>query len=420
MGGIAIERRIGPVSAPRPDKNGELFVRADIAENVGGPPNTLLISGVAIRQYFYLLDTDPPHSLYDLLRINETATLAELRIAWRMRALELRTRGANRLEHLAVERAFNILAHAELRACYDALRRDDDAPPLFPYGGFGSIVVEGRPSADGGAFFADRIRAYKPEMKTRNVAVLLRGCEFLADRIVVRDSRRRLEAWIDANLFPSLQWDLSWNHWKRWLRTRLEVEGPFVRADERGSQIALPSRLRVTVPGGADNDVRRARAMHVLLGEHADLLRHVRARTEKEAIEHKRIESWFVGAQASSHLKPQHTNWLPDYEPYYFDELRQRSESWFVFRDEYLFVWNRALICEIPAPGHATYLFKKPSDLDNFLTRFAALTREDIRRNVRNEAAEIGFIGRVTRGRNRERWLRDLVARAGESPGARN
>ena len=38
-----------------------------------------------------------------------------------------------------LELAFNVLAHADLRNCYDALCKNEDAAPLFPYGGFGSI-----------------------------------------------------------------------------------------------------------------------------------------------------------------------------------------------------------------------------------------------------------------------------------------
>lgn len=73
-------------------------------------------------------------------------------------------------------------------------------PPLFPYGGFGSILVQGNLSNDGDAFFADRILAYKPEMRSRKVPLLLRQCEFLANRVICRDPRRKLEVWLDSSL----------------------------------------------------------------------------------------------------------------------------------------------------------------------------------------------------------------------------
>src|SRR5271157_4875250 len=56
-------------------------------------------------------------------------------------------------ERVALERAFNIVGQPELRACYDSLLADPDAPAIFPYGGFGSLLVAGEPSRDGKTFF---------------------------------------------------------------------------------------------------------------------------------------------------------------------------------------------------------------------------------------------------------------------------
>src|SRR5207244_1350474 len=136
--------------------------------------------------------------------------------------------------------------------------RDEDAPPLFPYGGFGSILVDGHLSENGEAFFADRILAYRPEMTSRKLTLLLRRCEFFTDRLICRDPRRKIEVWLDASLFPGLNWDLTWNHWKHWLKTRVEVEATLVHAGKyrlrngawllRKWYAALPSRLRVHVP----------------------------------------------------------------------------------------------------------------------------------------------------------------------------
>src|SRR5205823_5607995 len=67
--------------------------------------------------------------------VTPAVSLAELPLAFKLRQLELRAGGASRREHGAVERAFNILARPELRACYDSLLKDPSAPALFPYGG---------------------------------------------------------------------------------------------------------------------------------------------------------------------------------------------------------------------------------------------------------------------------------------------
>jgi hypothetical protein len=77
-------------------------------------------------------------------------------------------------------------------------------------------------------------------------------------------------------------------------------------------------------------------------------------------------------------------------------------------------VWRNVLIAEIPEPGHATYLFAKPENQDDFLDRYARLTREDIRRNRGNLATLLGFVGRVVRGKRKKRWLADVLKQAGE------
>jgi len=415
--------RIGHVTQPRESENGAgFFVRAEVPKS---DLSAVLLSGEAIRRYFYLLDADKrPISLYGLLRASELATPADLRVAWRIRQLELGLYPADAAERARAERAFNILAHSELRGCYDALRRDEDAPPLFPYGGCGSILVEGHLSDKGEAFFANRILAYKPELVSRRVSLLLRQCEFFADRAICRDPRRKLEISLDPGLFPGIDWDLTWNQWKHWLRNRIKVDATFVQTGKyrlrngewtlRTWFTALPSQLRVTLPEGIAADVERARAIHALLGDHAEVVGKIRAEIEKQTVEHVQIQDWFDRLGVSSHLKPQHVTWRPDYEPYYFERLRRRCATWFLFRGEYLFAWANVLISEIPQPGHATYVFAKPEDIHLFMDRYCRATREDVRRNRDNVAADLGFVGRVARGGKKERWLNDVLKLAGE------
>src|SRR6516225_495256 len=76
-----------------------------------------------------------PWQFYETLRIPATVSPAELRVAFKLRTLEV---AGGRGERLALERAFNILGQPELRACYDALLADPEAPAIFPYGGFRS------------------------------------------------------------------------------------------------------------------------------------------------------------------------------------------------------------------------------------------------------------------------------------------
>jgi hypothetical protein len=171
------------------------------------------------------------------------------------------------------------------------------------------------------------------------------------------------------------------------------------------------------MPTDLATEVQKARQIHALLSQHADLIRHIRKQCEKAPVEHSQVQDWFDQAAASSHLKPHHVNWRADYEPYYFDQLCKRSRTWFLFRDEYLFVWRNVLIAEIPEPGHATYFFTNPTNPTEFLASYAKVTREDIRLNRENRATELGFVGRVVRGKRKKRWFASVLTLSGETAG---
>jgi hypothetical protein len=404
---------------PKQTENIGYFFRASLHSSDG--IKSLVVSGDAIRRYFYQLDLEEGSlNLYELLEAPESATQADLRVAWRIKQLATEKCTVKRQN----ERAFNIVAKPDLRQCYDALRRDENAPPVFPYAGSGSILVEGDLSTERETFFAHRILTYKPDLRPKRTSLLVRQCEFLADHVVCRDTRRKIEISLDGNLLPSLNWDLTWNHWKHWLKSRIQVDATFVHTTKDRFQngrwiplnwyTALPSRLRVTIPTDVGEDIQRARTIHGLLGEHADLVARIRAEVQEQPVEHSQIQEWFDHLGASTHLKPQHVTWRPDYEPYYFDQLRKGATTWFLFRDEYLFIWATVVISEIPQAGHVTYTFAKPADLDDFLRRYARVTRQDVRRNRHNAATELGFVGRIVRGTRKKRWLMDVLRQAGE------
>ncbi len=414
---------IGWSMAP-PKGESEQYVEMEVPQSK--VVEKVCLSTIAIREYFFGLtgEDSPRDQLYEALGTHSAATLTELRLAWRLKSIELALSGDQRIKKSHSERAFNILANPALKECYDRIRLHDDALPLFPYGGYGSILVEGRLIDDGKAFLAHRILAFKPEMAERKVSILLRSCEFLPDRIVFRDSRRRLEVWLDGGLLSGLKWDPAWNVWKHWIRSRLEVEATFVTSvKERLDQgarivskwsVALPSRLRVTVPEGLMADSECARAFNDLLGRHADLVRQIAEQIDSCPAEHCLVEKWFRDFNAEPELRPQHVNWQPDYEEFYFEELRKRSKTWFIFRAEYLFVWHKILIAEIPSLGHATYLFLRPQNMEEFLAKYAKTARDEVRRNRDEVASRLGFIGRVVRGRRKMRWLNEVLTRAGE------
>ena len=124
------------MSQPKPDKRNQQFVSARVHGGRLGF-GAVVLPCEALCEYFYRLphsrDRGDRSTLYHILRISPNASAAELRVAFRLRDLELTTTNAPTSERVALERAFNIVGQPELRACYDGLLADLEAPALFPY-----------------------------------------------------------------------------------------------------------------------------------------------------------------------------------------------------------------------------------------------------------------------------------------------
>src|SRR6266567_4101405 len=141
---------IGYAAQPKSDKREQFYVRAEVPRGCLGI-SALYFPCEVLRDYFYAADRCLPwekqKNLFDILRIPPSASPAELRLAFRLCGLELRAAGAPTRDFNILERAFNILAQPELRACYvTLLSTRSPGPAIFPYGGFGSIVVSGERS----------------------------------------------------------------------------------------------------------------------------------------------------------------------------------------------------------------------------------------------------------------------------------
>jgi len=155
--------------------------------------------------------------------------------------------------------------------------------------------------------------AFWPIDRPKRTSLLFRQCEFFADHIVCQDTRRKLEVWLDGNLLPGLNWDLIWNHWKHWLKSRIQVDATFIHTTKHrfskrrwipfNWHVALPSRLRVTISTDISEDIQHARTIHALLGEHTDLIERIRAKVEKQPINHLQVRDWLDRLGASAHLK---------------------------------------------------------------------------------------------------------------------
>jgi hypothetical protein len=217
---------------------------------------------------------------------------------------------------------------------------------------------------------------------------------------------------------------VTWNHWKRWLRGRIHVDATFVHSGTfhlhegewvlRSWHTALPSRIQVRLPDDIADDIGRAKMIQALLGENSDAVERIRSETQRQPVEYVQIQDWLDRLGSSPHLRPQHITWRPDFDPYYFEQLRKHCRTWFLCGDHYLFVLRNVLVSEVPQLGHSTYVFAKPADLETFMRGYSQTTRACLRQNRDNIATQLGFISHVIRGKKRKRWLQDVLKLAGE------
>jgi curved DNA-binding protein CbpA len=418
---------ISYAAQPTADKREQLYARAGVSKGRLGICSIHLPCEV-VRNYFYVASRHQPWerqtSLYETLRINPTASLAELRLAFKLRQLELRAAGASKRDHGTVERAFNILAQPELRACYDSLLKDASAPALFPYGGFGSMLVTGDRSRNGQTFFATGILSFLPERRERRFHAPLRRFDFHSDRAIYRDVRRELEVTLDQSAM-AIVWDPTWNQWRHLLSAKIELQGTFLQAGKyrhrRGEwqlvqwETALPSRIQAKLPADIAEQIETARRTYHRFGEFSHALSQIRDRIEHQPLEREQLRSlcWNLGIPGDFDIAQ--ISWKPDYDPFFYRQLCRRARRLYLFRDEYILDLERGVAVETPQLGHATYLFSKPQNIEAFLAVYTRTTKEEIRKNRANVAETLGFLGRVVHGSNPRIWLRDLAVRLGEA-----
>jgi len=421
------QTRISYASQPRQDKRKNLFVSAEVSHSRLGV-TTIHLPSETLRDYFYVGDRhrawDLQASFYELLKVDRHASPTELRLAFKLRTLELRTAQTPHSHCAALERAFNILARPELRACYDALLGDPASPTLFPYGGFGSLLVTGHRSRDGSTFYASRILSFLPEKKFQHFQAPLRKVAFYNDHAIFRDSRRKVEILFDQTLLPLL-WDSGWNQWKHLLGVKIGVKATFIQNGRYfhcgGAwqlaqwETALPSRIEVGLPLNIAEQIAEARKTHTRLGQFSEALDLIRARIESAPVERAELQKLCTALGMPGDFDVSLINWRPDYDAFYYKQLCRRSRYLYLFRNEYIFDLERTVVVEIPQLGHATYLFSKPTRMPEFLAIYCGVTREEILQNRGNLAEKLGFLGRLIHGLNPQAWCKELKMRVGEN-----
>lgn len=425
-----LQSEIGHVSRPSEDRKGNVFIKAEVLRSALGI-SAIYIPCQAVRDYFFVANRhrnwNQQKSLYEFMQVDPKAAPAELRIAFRLRNLELRAANAHVAELRALERSFNVLANPELRASYDMLRNDPEWAVSFPYGGLGSLIASGRLTRDGRAFYARRILSFRPRFRLGKLQIPARKLRFYEHHAVYWNPRQRVEILFDRASLP-LSWDANWNQWRHLLGARIRVTAVFVQTGgyqrQEGAwiaatkEVAVPSRIDVSLPSDLPDGIAKARKIHQQMGRYASALKGLRERLESEPIEVGELREICCGLGMESDFDVASITWKPDYDAFFYNELRERARFLYLFRAEYIFQLERVVVVETPQSGHATYLFTRPTSMAEFLTTYRKVTREDILQNQANTAERLGFIGRLIHGDRLDVWLEELKMHLGEQAAA--
>ena len=170
----------------------------------------------------------------------------------------------------------------------------------------------------------------------------------------------------------------------------------------------------MTLPADIQDLVQAARTAHHRFGQYSTALERIRVRLEREALERRELDCLCVEMGIPGDFDVAQISWKPDYDSFFYSQLRKRAAKMYLYRDEYIFDLERAIVVEVPEVGHATYVFAKPNEIDHFVRVYATTTKDDIRKNRDGIAERLRFLGRVMHGANPRTWLRELKERIGE------
>jgi hypothetical protein len=74
-------------------------------------------------------------------------------------------------------------------------------------------------------------------------------------------------------------------------------------------------------------------------------------------MERAEIERMFATMNVPGDFEVTQISWRPDYDSFFYQQLSSRALRIYLFRDEYIFELEKAVVVETPQLGNATYLF---------------------------------------------------------------
>jgi hypothetical protein len=412
---------------PKRDRHGHGFVMLDATAAHHGI-SRVLVTAAQIRDYFFAPDRSAQwadqSSWFEVLGVRKNSTPAEIRLAHRVRLLELNTKASesNRSSQAQLARGLQILLDPDLRRDYLLLLEDPDASVAFPPWTTGILRAIGQKKGE--LFLVKELVSFFSRTEQRSVRLALRRFRFEGPAAVYRDARKRMLIHFDSSLLP-MQWTDEWNTWAHLALGSVTVKAMFwqqtrFRRSESGFQPRIwsqPFQSTLAVQNSSSVALRfeAARAFWEHFHPHADIVALLRARLEQEAIEAQQAADWCHAHGVRPPVEARWVNWKPDYEEAFYRELAARARAVYLFRNEYLFVFDQTVVSEIPQAGHASYIFHPNTSLDAFLRSYAQTTRHAIRTEPKNARTTLGYAGRIPHLKDLSVWI-EKIARTFASP----
>ena len=407
-------------SRPKQNRNGRGFVMLD-ASGAQYEIEKVLVTTKQIRDYFFAPDRSNrwavQPSWFEILGVRETSTPAEIRLAYRVRTLELKASSSQTtgLTQAQLARGLQILSDPELRRDYLALREDANHDVSFPPWTKGCLLASGEKK--GSLFVVHELLRFVPHTEEKSVRMALRRFRFEGPVAVYRDPRKRILIRFDNAVLP-LQWTEEWNTWAHLTLGSAKLKATFwqqtrFRRTEAGFQPTTwlqPVVSTLVIEGSAALASRfeAARAFWRHFHPHAEVVALLRARVEQESVEAGEAAHWCLSRGVRAPVDARLINWEPDYEESYYRELAARAKAVYLFRNEYLFLFDNTIVSEIPRAGHASYIFHPPNSLEAFLRQYARATRHAIRSEPALAKKTLGYCGRIPHLKETAAWIANI------------
>ena len=141
-------------------------------------------------------------------------------------------------------------------------------------------------------------------------------------------------------------------------------------------ETALASRLEVKLPPDFQQQMESAKATYHRFGQYSRALDQIRLRLEHRAVERAELQRMCSEMRIPGDFDVAQISWRADYDPFFYRQLSRRARRIYLFREEYIFDVEKAVVVETPQLGHATYVFAKPRSMDSFLALYTKITKD--------------------------------------------